>query len=381
MQNISQDLAHIDTPAAIVSLPRMQRNIARMQQQADALGVRFRPHVKTSKCAEVVAAQLAAGAAGITVSTLKEADQFFAHGVTDILYAVGMAPHRLAHALDLCQRGCALQILTDSVEGARAIAEYGRARGHAFEVLIEIDTDGHRSGIKPGEDLLLEVGRMLHEGGMRLAGVLTHAGSSYELHTPEALAALAEQERAGCVQAAERLRAAGLPCPIVSVGSTPTALEAASLEGVTELRAGVYVFFDLVMRNVGVCRTEDIALSVLTTVIGHQADKGWAIVDAGWMAMSRDRGTGRQQRDYGYGQVCTVDGMPIEGYLLSAANQEHGILSREGAADTDIVARFPVGTRLRILPNHACATGAQFPAYQALAADGTVQTWERFHGW
>jgi len=381
MQNNSQKLADIDTPAAIVALARMQRNIARMQQQADALGVRFRPHVKTSKCADVVAAQLAAGAAGITVSTLKEADQFFARGVTDILYAVGMAPHRLAHALDLCQRGCALQILTDSVEGARAIAEYGRAHGHAFEVLIEIDTDGHRSGIKPGEDLLLEVGRMLHEGGMRLAGVLTHAGSSYELHTPQALAALAEQERAGCVQAAQRLRAAGLPCPIVSVGSTPTALEAASLEGVTELRAGVYVFFDLVMRNVGVCRTEDIALSVLTTVIGHQADKGWAIVDAGWMAMSRDRGTGKQQRDYGYGQVCTVDGVPIEGYLLSAANQEHGILSREGAADPDIVARFPAGTRLRILPNHACATGAQFPAYQALAEDGTVQTWERFHGW
>jgi D-serine deaminase-like pyridoxal phosphate-dependent protein len=381
MQNNPPNLADIDTPAAIVSLPRMQRNIARMQQQADALGVRFRPHVKTSKCADVVAAQLAAGAAGITVSTLKEADQFFARGVTDILYAVGMAPHRLAHALDLCQRGCALQILTDSVEGARAIAEYGRAHGHAFEVLVEIDTDGHRSGIKPGEDLLLDVGRVLHEGGMRLAGVLTHAGSSYELHTPQALAALAEQERAGCVQAAQRLRAAGLPCPIVSVGSTPTALEAASLEGVTELRAGVYVFFDLVMRNVGVCRTEDIALSVLTTVIGHQADKGWAIVDAGWMAMSRDRGTGKQQRDYGYGQVCTVDGVPIEGYLLSAVNQEHGILSREGTADPDIVARFPAGTRLRILPNHACATGAQFPAYQALAADGTVQTWERFHGW
>ncbi|MDH6590258.1 D-serine deaminase-like pyridoxal phosphate-dependent protein [Variovorax sp. TBS-050B] len=381
MQNNLPNLAGIDTPAAIVALERMQRNIARMQQQADALGVRFRPHVKTSKCADVVAAQLAAGATGITVSTLKEADQFFARGVTDILYAVGMAPHRLAHALDLGRRGCALQILTDSVDGAQAIAEYGRAHDHAFEVLIEIDTDGHRSGIKPGEDLLLEVGRVLHEGGMRLAGVLTHAGSSYELHTPEALAALAEQERAGCVQAAQRLRDAGLPCAIVSVGSTPTALEAASLEGVTELRAGVYVFFDLVMRNVGVCSVEDIALSVLTTVIGHQADKGWAIVDAGWMAMSRDRGTGKQQRDYGYGQVCTVDGTPIEGYLLSAANQEHGILSREGAADPDIASRFPAGTRLRILPNHACATGAQFPAYQALAADGTVQTWERFHGW
>ncbi|RZA30668.1 MAG: DSD1 family PLP-dependent enzyme [Proteobacteria bacterium] len=378
MQNT---LYTLDTPAAIVSVSRMQRNIARMQQRADHLGVRFRPHVKTSKCGQVVAAQCAAGAVGITVSTLKEADQFFGQGVTDIFYAVSMAPHRLAHALDLRQRGCALQILTDSVEGAQAIAAYGREHGHVFEVLIEVDTDGHRSGIKPEEDVLLAVGRTLHEGGMRLAGVLTHAGSSYELHSPDALAALAEQERTGCVLAAQRLRAVGLPCPIVSVGSTPTALEAASLEGVTELRAGVYVFFDLVMRNVGVCSTEDIALSVLTTVIGHQADKGWAIVDAGWMAMSRDRGTSKQQHDYGYGQVCTVGEVPIEGYLLSAANQEHGIMSREGSTDLDIVARFPIGTRLRILPNHACATGAQFPAYEALADDGTVQTWERFHGW
>lgn len=380
MQNT---LLTLDTPAAVVSLPRMRRNIERMQRQADALGVRFRPHVKTTKCAEVVAAQRAAGATGITVSTLKEADRFFGHGVTDILYAVGMAPHRLAHALDLRQRGCALQILTDSVEGARAIADYGRAHDHAFEVLIEIDTDGHRSGIKPGEAALLEVGRMLHEGGMRLAGVLTHAGSSYELNDPQAIAALAEQERAGCVLAAGRLRAAGLPCAVVSVGSTPTALEAASLEGVTELRAGVYVFFDLVMHNVGVCSTDDIALSVLTTVIGHQADKGWAIVDAGWMAMSRDRGTSKQSHDYdyGYGQVCDLDGMPLEGWLLTGANQEHGILSLENGVDGDIATRFPTGTRLRILPNHACATGAQFPAYEALAADGTVQTWERFHGW
>src|SRR2546427_2151471 len=111
---------------------------------------------------------------------------------------------------------------------------------------------------------------------MRLGGVLTHAGSSYELDTPEALQALAERERAGCVQAAEALRAAGLPCPVVSVGSTPTALAASRLGGVTEARAGVYVFFALVMRNIGVCPPEDVALSVLATVIGHQADKGWA---------------------------------------------------------------------------------------------------------
>lgn len=149
----------------------------------------------------------------------------------------------------------------------------------------------------------------------------------------------------------------------------------------TELRAGVYVFFDLVMRNVGVCRAEDIALSVLTTVIGHQTNKGWAIVDAGWMAMSRDRGTARQSHDFGYGQVCAQDGTVLDGYVLSGANQEHGILSREGEIDIGIADRFPVGTRLRILPNHACATAAQFPHYHALSDDGEIQTWSRFYGW
>ncbi|MGJ7615349.1 MULTISPECIES: DSD1 family PLP-dependent enzyme [unclassified Variovorax] len=374
-------LETLDTPAALIERTRMQRNIERMQQRMNALGVRFRPHVKTTKCIDVAKAQREAGAQGITVSTLKEAEQFFAGGFTDILYAVGMAPHRLPHAMELRRRGCTLVIVTDGVASARAIADFGRANGEVFEVLIEVDTDGHRSGIKPEEGALLDVARALHDGGMRLGGVMTHAGSSYELDTPEALRAMAEQERAGCVRAARRLRDAGLPCPVVSVGSTPTALMAEALAGVTEVRAGVYVFFDLVMRNVGVCTEEDLALSVLTTVIGHQAEKGWAIVDAGWMAMSRDRGTQKQKRDFGYGQVCTLDGAVLEGYVLGGANQEHGIVSQEGAANTDIAARFPIGTRLRILPNHACATGAQFPEYHALSEDGGLQTWGRFHGW
>lgn len=378
---MNHTLDTIDTPAALIERTRMQRNIERMQRHMNELGVRFRPHVKTSKCIEVAKAQREAGARGITVSTLKEAEQFFAEGFTDILYAVGMAPHRLPHALELRRRGCELGILTDSVESARAIAAFGRANGEAFDVLIEVDTDGHRSGIRPEEDSLLEVARVLHEGGMRLGGVMTHAGSSYELDTPEALRAMAEQERSGCVRAAQRLREAGLPCPVVSVGSTPTALMAGALEGVTEVRAGVYVFFDLVMRNIGVCTEDDIALSVLTTVIGHQAEKGWAIVDAGWMAMSRDRGTQKQKRDFGYGQVCDLDGRVLGGYVLGGANQEHGILSREGEPDAGIVARFPIGTRLRILPNHACATGAQFPEYQTLSEEGELKTWSRFHGW
>lgn len=374
-------LNELSTPAAVVDVARMQRNIARMQAQLDRLGVRFRPHVKTAKCLPVQQAQAAAGAQGITVSTLREAEEFFAAGVTDILYAVGIVPTKLAQVLALRRRGCDLKLITDNVAAAHAVAAFGREHGTVFEVWIEIDCDGHRSGVPPEAALLLDVGRALQQPGATLGGVMTHAGSSYDLDAPEALAAMAEQERAGCVRAAERLRGAGLPCQEVSVGSTPTALSARGLPGVTEVRAGVYVFFDLVMANVGVCTPDEIALSVLTTVIGHQPEKGWALVDAGWMALSRDRGTQRQKHDYGYGQVCDASGRLLGGYTVTGANQEHGIVSLNGGVDPDIARRFPVGTLLRVLPNHACATGAQFPAYEAMAADGSVSHWPRFYGW
>ena len=362
----------------------MQRNIERMQSRMNELGVAFRPHVKTTKCIEITQLQVDAGARGITVSTLKEAEQFFAVGITDILYAVGMAAPKLKQAAALIAKGCRLKIVADSEAAAQAIVEYSREYGVAFEVWIEVDTDNHRSGVKPHSDELLRIGRLLHggAGSIKLGGVMTHAGSSYELSSPEALQAMAEQERSLCVLAAQRLRETGMPCPIVSVGSTPTALSATQLQGVSEVRAGVYVMQDLVMANVGVCSLSEIALSVLTTVIGHQADKGWAIVDAGWMAMSRDRGTASQANNYGYGQVCDALGQPIEDYVMSSANQEHGILSRAGdAPDPDIVQRFPIGSQLRILPNHACATGAQFPEYQAVVGDQVQALWPRFYGW
>ena len=374
-------ISDLSTPAALVDIARMKRNIERMQSRMDNFGVGFRPHVKTSKCVEITHAQIQAGARGITVSTLKEAEQFFSAGITDILYAVGITANKFAQALALIRNGCDLKILTDSVQSAAAISAFGTANDIHFKVMIEIDTDDHRSGIKPESAQLLEVAQTLAAGGTVLQGVMTHAGSSYDLNTPEALEKMAEQERAGCVQAAQRLREAGFACPVVSVGSTPTALSARMLEGVTEVRAGVYVFFDFVMQNVGVCETDDIALSVLSTVIGHQEEKGWVIVDAGWMAMSRDRGTQKQTTDFGYGQVCAADGTPLTGYTMTGANQEHGIISRSGEPDFSIVSRFPVGTQLRILPNHACATGAQFPEYQALSPDQNIQTWPRFYGW
>ena len=371
----------LDTPVALIDVSRMQHNIQRMQQRMNNLGVRLRPHVKTSKSLPVIEAQLAAGACGVTVSTLKEAEYCFANGIDDVFYAVAMAPGKLHQAFALRRKGCRLSILTDSVVAAQHIVAFGQEHDERFEVWIEIDCDGHRSGLAADDETLVAVARLLIEGGMQLRGVMTHAGSSYDLDTPEALEAMAEQERSLCVSAAGRIRDAGLPCPEVSIGSTPTALSAQSLEGVTEVRAGVYVFFDLVMHNIGVCAADELALSVLTTVIGHQQDKGWIIVDAGWMAMSRDRGTQRQRQYFGYGQVCTESGNWIEGARVTGANQEHGIITLAAEDSGDITERFPIGSRLRILPNHACATGAQFPDYHVLDAEGSVHTWSRLHGW
>lgn len=371
-------IADLDTPAALLDESRLERNLLRMQRRIDALGVRLRPHVKTAKCIEIARRQRALGAAGITVSTLREAEVFFDAGFDDILYAVCIAPPKLRQAQALRERGCRLTVLVDSVAAARAIVD----SGHRFEVMIEIDTDGHRAGVEPGSALLLALGRCLHEGGAVVAGVMTHAGASYDCRTPDALIAMAEQERARCVLAAERLRDAGLPCAGVSVGSTPTALSAQRLDGVTEVRAGVYAFHDLVIHGVGVCSTDEIALSVLTTVIGHQPARGWVMVDAGWMAMSRDRGTASQPLDWGYGGVCDESGRLVDGLVMVGANQEHGIVGwRDGRADPSLEQRFPVGTRLRVLPNHACATAAAFARYGVIGGDGAIRHWERFGGW
>ena len=377
-----KSIAELETPALILDAGRLQRNLARMREKLERHGVALRPHVKTAKSIEVVRRALIGQPGGITVSTLKEADQFFACGFGDILYAVGIAPNKLDHVAALRAKGADVTVLLDSVESGRMVADRGRALGIDFPALIEIDSDGHRSGVRPGDPALMAIGRVLGEGrGASLRGVMTHAGDSYNCTSVDAIRAMAERERAAVVGCAEALRGAGLPCPIISAGSTPTATFATDFNGVTEVRAGVYMFFDLVMAGLGVCLIDDIAVSVLATVIGHQPDKGWIITDAGWMALSRDRGTAKQKVDQGYGLVCNVGGVPIDNLVVVDTNQEHGIIAdRRGAAiDT---ARYPVGTQMRILPNHACATSAQHAAYHVVNGGTELEAvWPRFSGW
>ncbi|MBM3367881.1 MAG: DSD1 family PLP-dependent enzyme [Betaproteobacteria bacterium] len=365
-------LDDLDTPCLVLDRAKVAANAARLKAHLAALGVPLRLHVKTAKCAKVVALVLDGATAPITVSTLKEAEQFFDAGYRDILYAVGFEHHKLARAQALAKRGARLTLVVDSVAAAQGIA--------GFPVLIEIDTDGHRAGVKPDDGkTLIAIAQALEKAGCTASGVLTHAGGSYNSASTAEIETIAEQERAGAVAAAQALRRAGFAAPTVSIGSTPTAQFARDLAGVTEVRAGVFVFFDLVMAGIDVCRTEDLALSVMATVIGHRADKGWTLVDAGWMALSRDRGTARQRVDQGYGVVCDLDGAPIQDLVVTEANQEHGIVaSRGGGAPPHL----PVGTRLRILPNHACATGAQHDRYHVVSGSRELQAaWPRFSGW
>jgi D-serine deaminase-like pyridoxal phosphate-dependent protein len=372
--------AHLPTPCLLLDQQRMERNIARLTRHLASLGVGLRPHLKTCKSVDVARRVMATPAGPATVSTLKEAEEFAAAGVRDILYAVGIAPAKLARVAALRRRGVDLSIVVDNIDQARAVAAKCREIGMAIPTLIEIDSDGHRAGIRPGDPLLLEIGRTLQDGA-ELRGVMTHAGGSYDARNEAQLVQAAEQERAAAVHCADALRAAGLPAPVVSVGSTPTAHFARDLTGVSEVRAGVFVFFDLVMAGIGVCSVDDIAVSVLASVIGHQPSKQQILVDAGWMAMSRDRGTASQPVDQGFGLVCDPAGRPYPDLIMKQANQEHGVLEIRGGSAARIP-ELPVGSLVRILPNHACATSAQHGHYNVVHEGAVVAQWPRIaSGW
>jgi D-serine deaminase-like pyridoxal phosphate-dependent protein len=371
------DLAHLETPALVVDRARLVRNIGRMRERLRELGVPLRPHVKTAKSVDVVRLAVEGQPGGITVSTLREAEHFLDHGFADILYAVGIVPSKLAHVAALQRRGADLTLVLDSAEMAEAVAREAAALGTVFPVLIEVDTDGGRAGVAPGDPRLVAIGRTLDEApGTELRGVMTHAGLSYACRSPEALRAHAEQERSGAVAAADALRGAGLPAPVVSVGSTPTALFAERLDGVSEVRAGVYMFMDRVMADLGICPEEEIALSVLATVIGHRRDRGYLLVDAGGLALSKDPGAGRGEPSYG-GLWDAATGRPL-GLAIASTNQEHGLVPA-GEADFE---RLPIGSQVRIAPNHACMTAAAHERYHVVEGGTEVMAvWERCNGW
>lgn len=366
------DLSQVATPALLLDVRAFEANCVRMRAKAASLGVGLRPHMKTLKSIDAARIAIDPAHGGIAVSTLREAEYFAGHGIGDIQYAVCITPDKLPRAAAIARSIPRFGFFLDSVETAEAVAAFARANGVPFRAWIEIDCGDHRTGLAPDSDALPAVAAAL---GDLLAGVATHGGHSYRGDA----AKVAETERQAVVSAAERLRAAGHKVAGISAGSTPTASHAVSGEGLTELRPGVYMAGDLYQSAIGSMAESDIAVSVLATVVSQGRESGKIVLDSGALALSKDRSTASLPDDQGYGAVVDETGRRAFGPLIVAAvSQEHGEVP---IADPALFGRLPIGTKLRVLPNHACMTTAMYDRYLLVDGGEVIGAWEKCGGW
>lgn len=374
-------LREAQTPAIVLDRQKLGANCERVKSRCRALGVRLRPHMKTLKSVDAARMAVDPAHGGIAVATLNEAEYFAQHGFVDIQYAVCITADKLHRAARILERASRFSFFVDSLETARAVVGFARNHGAALRVWLEIDSGEHRTGVDPDDPNVLEIGRVLNDPAVRFEGVATHAGHSYAASGPEKLRDVAEQERLAVVRAAEGLRSAGISAEGVSAGSTPTAAHLLKGDGMTELRAGVYMAGDLFQVAVGSLALDQVAVTVLATVISHNPRLNQVVIDAGGLALSKDRSTAAGPGpDMGYGLVLDVLGRPIASSLTVVdVHQEHGEIRSSTRLPLE---KLPIGSKVRIMPNHVCMTAAMYGNY--LIVDGTdaiVDVWERTNGW
>ncbi len=366
-------LDDLPTPCLVLDLGILRRNLAHMAAAvARHPGLTLRPHMKTAK--SIAVADLAAPGKGpITVSTVAEARYFAGGGFRDQIYAVGITPAKLDAIAALNAQGCDVKVITDDADVASAIA----AHPGPLRALVEVDCGEGRGGVTPDGNLLTGIGGRL---GARCAGVMTHAGHSYAERSQAGMEKVAEAEHRGAVTAAGRLRAMGAAVEVVSLGSSPTALYGRDMAGITDVRAGVYMFGDLFQGQIGTHGLGDIAVTVLAAVTGRKPDRNAVLVDAGAIALSKDRSTEKAPKDYGFGLMLDADGKPSFGdAIVARTHQEHGEVHGDGPLPFD---RLPVGALVRIAPNHTCLTVTAHDRYHVV--DGgreVIAVWERVNGW
>ena len=363
----SKTIQELPTPALLLDLDRLDANLSWMADRARELGVSLRPHIKTHKCLEIAERQRALGAGGITVSTLYEARVFADHGFEDITWAFPVILNRIPDVVDLAGRVC-LRVVVDSQEAVDAL----EGTKQPLHVLLKVDCGYHRAGVDPGGDEAVLVARAIADSSfLQLDGILSHSGHAYNVASAEAAADVGERERAVMVRFAERLRSTGIDVTTVSVGSTPAMRAVRELPGVTEARPGNYALFDYTQVALGSCTPAACAATVLSSVVSSPAGAKHCIVDAGALALSKDPGPGPPHhttmgeiyRDYGAGEL-DPDARVV------AVSQEHGRINQA----------LPVGTRVRILPNHSCLTVAQFDEMYAVRGAEVLDRWKVWRG-
>jgi len=372
------DLHALPTPSLLVDRARVERNVMRMASRIAALGARLRPHVKTHKAIEVGRLQAQAGMQGITVSTLAEARAFAAQGFDDITYAVPIEPGKFAAVVAMNAEGTRLAVITDDPEVPASLAAVAKRAGVTVDVYLKVDCGYGRAGVDPEGPALLEMAERIGSAApLRFAGLLAHAGHSYQARGRSEILTIANAERDVMVAAARRLAAQGIAVPCVSIGSTPTASHVEDLTGVHEVRTGNYAFYDLMQVTIGSCGAADVALSVLSAVVHRDRAKGRVILDAGAIALSKDAGIADPDGVTHYGRLVTLEGEEL-GLRVTALSQEHGWVQTDDGTALD---RLPVGARVRVLANHSCLTAAQHAHYEVCEGTRVVDRWVNHRGW
>ncbi|NND59396.1 MAG: hypothetical protein HKN49_03935 [Gammaproteobacteria bacterium] len=371
----------LPTPCLLVDRGKLQRNANAMTARAEEFDFALRPHVKTTKCAEIARIAHGGSSGPITVSTLHEADYFLGRGFNDITYAVCITPNKFGAAAELVSRGAKLKLLLADAGIAQALATFTEAQACSFDVMLEIDSGEHRTGFVPADDAFIETATIVDAAqNLRVAGLLTHGGHSYGCRSVSEIVDVAEQERESLLQAKRRLANAGLEAGLISSGSTPTAVLGANFDGIDEMRPGVYLVGDLCQWQLGTCSRDDIAIAVLATVIAHDPSRNQLVIDAGALALSKDRSTATMPVDFGYGLVVAADGTALRGDpTVQGVHQEHGEVTAPTPLPFD---SLPIGSTVRVLPNHACMTAAAYDRYLVVdASEQVVDEWLKTAGW
>ena len=376
-----QNLEELDTPCLILDKSLLEKNCFKARKKCLELNTILRPHVKTPKSIEIAKIALDKQEGPITVSTLNEAEYFAGAGFKDILYAVCIIPKKLKRLNFIQQKySCMIRMVIDSVFVAQEILNYSKLHNANFEILIEIDCGEGRSGLFHQDQKIRDISRVFAEYEQtNLIGVLTHAGHSYSTKDKNEILSISNIERAEALASIKNFSNFNKMSPVISVGSTPTMFLASNLDGISEIRAGIYMFWDLAQASRGICKIEEIAISVLASVIGHNHQRKRIIIDAGSLALSKDVSANNFMKEAGYGLVCNPDtGIPFDGLNVSEVHQEHGSIDLES---TDWFENFPIGSLVRILPNHACLTCAAHEKYNVLENEQITESWSRTNGW
>ena len=376
-----QNLEELDTPCLILDKSLLEKNCFKARKKCLELNTILRPHVKTPKSIEVAKIALDNQEGPITVSTLNEAEYFANAGFKDILYAVCVIPKKLNRLNFIQQKySCMIRMVIDSVFVAQEILNYSKLHNANFEILIEIDCGEGRSGLFHQDQKIRDISRVFAEHDQtNLIGVLTHAGHSYSTKDKNEILSISNIERAEALASIKNFSNFNKMSPVISVGSTPTMFLASNLDGISEIRAGIYMFWDLAQASRGICKIEEIAISVLASVIGHNHQRKRIIIDAGSLALSKDVSANNFMKEAGYGLVCNPDtGIPFDGLNVSEVHQEHGSIDVE---TIDWFDNFPIGSLVRILPNHACLTCAAHEKYNVLENEQITESWSRTNGW